>query len=90
MDIARHHEEEAKSQRPDNRFAMRRNSPQTKKQHGPAITTYGESTDSAPVESPDQHYMTQHLPYHQQTPVSRKTKKGQQNQRHAQQQTQHN
>ena len=38
MDIARHREEETKSQRPDNRFAMRRNSPQTRKQHGPAIT----------------------------------------------------
>ena len=47
--------------------------------------------ESAPVESPGQQQRTQHLPHHQQTtPVSRKPKKGQQNQRYGQRQTQLN
>ena len=97
MEIARLHEKEPNSQRPDNRFAMKRNSAQIRteygptypKEYGPAVPTYGQPGESASVESPSQHRRRQHLPYHQQTLVSRKTKKGQQIQRHTQRQTQH-
>ena len=97
MEIARLHEKEPNSQRPDNRFAMRRNSAQTRTEYGPtypkeyglAVPTYGQPGESASVESKSQHQRRQHLPYHQQTPVSRKTKKGQQIQRHTIRQTQH-
>ena len=56
-----------------------------------AVLNQSQLGDSAPLESQGQHQKSQHVPYHQQTtPVSRKPKKGQQNQRHTQWQTELN
>ena len=76
MEIARLHEKEPNSERPDNKFAKRQNSAQTRTEYGPTVPMYSQPGESASVESPPQHQRAQHLPHHQQTPVSRNTKKG--------------